>query len=133
MKMATQAPLRTAIGALRGILDDCTNEVQLQMQWMGRCETPWHIDAEIGDASDESLTPEPLFTYRRYDIELDRDWLRTQHDVLLSLRDLNRLSQFDNPGNAQELLDLARVVAAKVLPDSQEGREDKAASASATS
>ena len=67
---------------------------QLILQLLSRSPTPWLIDAEIGDLSDDLLGSEPALSYLRYDALLEKEGLR-----LLGLDDL--------AGKAEELRDMS--------------------------
>jgi hypothetical protein len=100
-----------ALGALRTMLTDNDALVQTLMQWMSRCATPWEIDSEIGDLSQDSFAGSAHFHYQRYDLILDRDWLKSNVGLELSPEAILRLAQFDQPQVAQELLDVGRAAA----------------------
>jgi uncharacterized protein len=57
------------------IMDDANWHNQLLLQFLSRTKTPWGIDAEVGDLSDDLLTPEPALTYLRYNAWLDENGL----------------------------------------------------------
>jgi hypothetical protein len=107
-----------ALGALRTMLTDNDALVQTLMQWMSRCATPWEIDSEIGDLSQDSFAGARHFLYQRYDLVLDRQWLKANLGLDVTPDVILRLAQFDQPAVAQELLDLGRKAAqARVKPE----------------
>jgi hypothetical protein len=107
-----------ALGALRTMLTDNDALVQTLMQWMSRCVTPWQIDSEIGDLSQDDFAGSPHFHYQRYDLVLDREWLKSNLGLDLPTDAVLRLAQFDQPEVAQELLDVGRAAAkARVKSD----------------
>lgn len=100
-----------ALGALRTMLTDNDALVQTLMQWMSRSPTPWPIDSEIGDLSRDAFSGSPHFHYQRYDLVIDREWLKDNLGLELTPDAILRLAQFDQPQVAQELLDLGRKAA----------------------
>lgn len=48
---------------------------QIILQLLSRSPTPWQIDSELGDLSDDLLVPEPALAYLRYDARIEPDEL----------------------------------------------------------
>ncbi len=90
---------------------------QLLLQAFSDTKTPWEIDAEVGDLSGDLLTREPLLTYLRYDVELDKPGLDELNLAELaanldSLRDMTRAE------NVDDLAEIGRRAArAQIQPD----------------
>jgi predicted acylesterase/phospholipase RssA len=57
------------------LMSDALWQNQLLLQYLSRSPTPWHIDSEVGDLSDDLLVHEPALWYVRYDAPLDADGL----------------------------------------------------------
>ncbi len=93
------------------MLTDNDALVQTLMQWMSRCATPWQINSEIGDLSQDDFSGSAHFHYQRYDLVLDREWLKSNLGLDLPPEAILRLAHFDQPQVAQELLDLGRAAA----------------------
>ncbi len=55
------------------LMDDASWQNQLLLQVLSRTKTPWQIDSEVGDLSDDRVTAEPVLTYLRYDFRLETD------------------------------------------------------------
>ncbi len=53
------------------LIEDASWQNQLILQYLSRSQTPWQINREIGDLSEDLLTPEPALTYLRYDVRLE--------------------------------------------------------------
>ncbi len=78
---------------------------QLLLQVLSKCPTPRTIDREIGDLSEDSITPEPLMTYLRYDA-----WLEAEKIEELGLPELApKAVEMRDITNAALRFDLARV------------------------
>lgn len=58
------------------IMNDANNQNQLLLQYLSRTQTPWRIDGEVGDLSEDLLTPEPALTYLRYNARLETNPLQ---------------------------------------------------------
>jgi len=87
------------------LMEDSNWLNQLLLQLLSRSPTPWHIDSEVGDLSDDLLTSEPAFTYLRYDALLDTVGLKE-----LDLDDLvPKQAHLRDLAASDSLDDLARI------------------------
>jgi len=79
-------------------MDDATWQNQLLLQYMSRTPTPWQIDSEVGDLASDLLTPEPLLTYLRYNVELETPTLLSLGltDLAPKAKDLREMSTASN-------------------------------------
>ena len=57
------------------LLRDASDLGETLLQWMSRSPTARAIDLQLGDLSGDQLSPEPLLTYLRYDLELSTEGL----------------------------------------------------------
>ena len=57
------------------LLDDANWNNQIILQFLSNTPTPWLVDREIGDLSDDLLTPEPLLSYLRYNVRLEGNYM----------------------------------------------------------
>ena len=67
---------KDAVTSLLSIMDDADELNRQLLQWMGKATgevSP--IDSIIGTLENETLSPEPMFSYMRYDPTLEKDWL----------------------------------------------------------
>ncbi|MGK7873784.1 MAG: patatin-like phospholipase family protein [Xenococcaceae cyanobacterium] len=55
------------------LMEDANWQNQLLLQYLSRSQTPWEIDRDMGDLSEDLLTPEPALTYLRYDVRFTPD------------------------------------------------------------
>jgi predicted secreted protein len=89
-------------------LADAQWQNQLILQALSRSPTPWLIDSEVGDLSEDLLTKEPALSYLRYDALLEPDELDR-----LNLEELvPKVHSLRNMCAAGNRFDLARVGAA---------------------
>ena len=58
------------------LIADASLQVQLLLQALSRSPTPWPIDAEIGDLTEDVISGTPLLHYLRFDGLLEPDQLR---------------------------------------------------------
>ena len=87
------------------LMDDATWQNQLILQYLSRSVTPWPIDIEAGDLSGDLLTPEPVLTYLRYNVRLEKASL-----IDLELADLApRAEELRDMSAAKNRGDLARI------------------------
>ena len=80
---------------------------QLLLQAISDTPTPWEIDAEVGDLAGDLLTPEPLLTYLRYDVELDGPGLDELNLGELA-RNLDSLRDMTRAENVDDLAEIGR-------------------------
>ena len=86
-------------------LADAQWQNQLILQALSRTPTPWVIDSEVGDLSEDLITEEPVLSYLRYDALLEPDELDR-----LNLEDLvPKVESLRNMCAAGNRFDLARV------------------------
>src|SRR4029077_13364585 len=64
--------------ALQSLMDDCERMNRATLQWMTNCLTPWLIDRAVGDMKLDSQAGPQLATYVRYNVLLERDWLKSE-------------------------------------------------------
>ncbi|WP_020179496.1 patatin-like phospholipase family protein [Methylopila sp. M107] len=88
--------LQFAIKALTGLIQETSQHTLATMQSLGRSLNPWPINSEIGDLGGGLLADRPLFTFVRYDVRLEQDWLADRLGLALSPRDVARLRRLDD-------------------------------------
>lgn len=103
--------------ALKSVMDDCNWLSQTMLQYLGQSPVPWQIDGEVGDLSGDQLGPEPAFHYLRYDMVYSSHWFDGQIGLQLEQRELDALTQFDEPAISPRLLELARHAARKQITE----------------
>jgi len=86
-----------AIKALAGMIADAGTHVLMQMQLMGRTDTPWEINSEIGDLGGYCLPQQPFFTFQRYDARLEADWLAKELGIHLSDKAIEIVRKMEDP------------------------------------
>ena len=104
-----------AMHALKSMVKDSGEEVLTMMQLLGRTDTPWTINSEIGDLNGVRLPPEPLFTFQRYDVRLKRDWLQSELGMSLSERTIADLTLLDNVAMIPLAYELGQIAAEKFV------------------
>jgi len=110
-----------AIQALSSMVTDSSNQVLTVMQALGRSESPWVINSEIGDLGGFLLPGEPLFTFQRYDARLDRDWLRDELGMTLSEAAVAGLARLDNSAAVPLAYEIGQAAAEKYVRPSHFG------------
>jgi uncharacterized protein len=83
------------------LMEDSNWFNQLLLQCLSRSQTPWTIDAEVGDLTADLLSTEPAFSYLRYDVWLDAHGLEELGVAELvpspqHLRDLSAAGNLDD-------------------------------------
>jgi len=104
--------LPVALRALTSQIADAQQLALAMMSWLGASTTPWEINAELGDLGAAPRPCAPLFTFSRYDIRLEQDWLAQHLGEHLDEPSLARLRRMDDPANIAPLYRLAEKAAA---------------------
>lgn len=94
---------KVSIQALTSLMNDCDAMNQTILQWMSRSPTAWKIDREIGDLQGDVLGGKELFSYLRYNVVLDREWLQSNLNVDLKASEVKGLQEMDKPKNMSKL------------------------------
>lgn len=100
---------KQGILALQSLMGDCARVNQIVLQWLTRCLTPWPIDRAVGDMKVDSEHGPQLATYARYDVVLQREWLKGNLNIDWDDDKIEELSQMDQPNNIHELAMLGRL------------------------
>ena len=101
------------VNSLLALMDDCGALVETLLQWMSTSSTARTIDRELGDLRNDLIGPTPLLSYLRYNIELEREFLRTELGLNLSPKQVSPLSEMDDPGNMALLKQIGDLVGEK--------------------
>jgi hypothetical protein len=103
---------RLAMRAMLSLMRDAEILSLALMQWFGQCDDPWEINSEIGDLKDDLPGgKQDWFRFMRYDLRLEKTWLKERLGLNLSDRDLKRFQRMDEARNIQVLYELAQVAA----------------------
>jgi len=107
-RMSTQdimnmSSAKVSLQALTSLMNDCDAMNQTILQWMSRSPTAWKIDREIGDLQGDVLGGKELFSYLRYNVVLDREWLQANVKVQLKTSEVKGLQDMDKPKNMSKL------------------------------
>jgi len=92
-----------SLQALTSLMNDCDAMNQTILQWMSRSPTAWKIDRVIGNLQGDVLGGRELFSYLRYNVVLDREWLQTNLGVDLKAHEVKGLQEMDKPKNMSKL------------------------------
>lgn len=111
-RAARAGPLRTARDSLRGVLHDAECETVTMMAWMGRCLVPFRINSEIENLEDDDAFDEPMFSYLRLNLPLEKSDLDAA-GLDVGEAELARLSRFGDPSTVEPLYKLAREYCAR--------------------
>ena len=105
-----------AIDALQGMISDGQELGLSILQWMSKSNQSWHINRALGDLTsntlglDQGLT-EPLLSFARYDIRLERDWLKTHLAFQTTPEHIELLRDFTSAKRIDTLHHLGSVAA----------------------
>jgi len=90
--------VKLALHSLLSMMGDTQTLALTQMQWLGECPAPWRINSEIGDLADERPPGQRWFRFMRYDVGLERPWIRDNlgkdltEETVASYRDMDKAS-----------------------------------------
>jgi len=94
------------------LMQDASWHNQAVMQWLSNCATPWSIDGEIGDLSNDCITGEAqkkgLLTYLRYNLWLDQPTLKGVMNKDYSKEQVDDLVEMSNADSRFELYDIGK-------------------------
>jgi uncharacterized protein len=84
------------------LMYDASELNEMLLQWLSRSPTARVIDTQIGTLQDDWLTPQPILTYLRYDIELSDKSLATV-GLRMSAAEAEGLHDMSNANNIEKL------------------------------
>jgi len=117
-ELAREIAALQGVAALQSLLDDCERTNRATLQWLTNCLTPWIVDRALGDMKLDSSSGPQLATYVRYNVLIERDWLKSELGADLDRSKLEQIRKMDDPSNLEDLAELGRLAAAKqVRPD----------------
>jgi uncharacterized protein len=102
-----------AVKSMLSLMDDCGALVETLLQWMSTSPSPRTIDRELADLRHDLLGGTPLFSYLRYNTELERDHLKSELGLELSAEEVEPLSAMDDPDNMPMLKKIGDLVGEK--------------------
>ena len=104
------------IRALSSLMDDASALNEQLMQWLSTSPTARPIDREVGDLGNDVLGGgAPWLTYLRYDVTLDRDWVKQRLGLDLDQRELDEVHAMDEPANMDSLANIGAAAAANLV------------------
>ncbi len=106
---------RVSLQALKSLMNDCDAMNQTMLQWMSRSPMAWEVDREVGDLSGDVLGGKELFSYLRYNVVLDREWLKDNLAVDLNAHEVKGLQKMDKPKNMDKLALLGTAAAQRQI------------------
>lgn len=98
--------------SLEGLVIGLAHRAALvQMQWLGKCETPMLLNSELRSPHDEEPAGGKLFRLYHYDLPLNESWIRSSLGLDISGGDVARMCRMDDSGIVQKLYAVARAAA----------------------
>jgi hypothetical protein len=114
-KLLDMPAAEQGLRALASLMDDCARVNHALLQWLTCCQTPWHIDRDVKDMKLDSEQGPNLARYSRYNVLLEKSWLKTEADIDLEPAQLAKLGAMDDASNMAELAKLGATAAAKQI------------------
>lgn len=110
--------LATGGAALGSLMNDCRELNELMMQWMGKQLGPRdEIDSLVGDLSGEVLAPQPLFSYTRYNLRIEKDWLKREFQKSYTDKEIKTLRNYKSIPTIAEWQELGSLYAEKYIKE----------------
>jgi hypothetical protein len=107
-----------AVKALKSVLEDCEDMVEVMLQWMSRSPTARVIDRELGMLSGAYVGTGPSLRYHRYNVHFEPAWFEQNLGRSITAKMLNDLAQMDKPANMTHLEEIGQMAAERfVLPE----------------
>jgi len=114
---------RLTYRALMSLMNDVQTFALTQMQYLGKCLTPWWIDSELEALEDEGPASGKMFGFLRYDLKLELPWIEKElgseiekekwFGRRLTQTDIIRLRSMDDPTIIHDIYKLAQIAAEK--------------------
>jgi hypothetical protein len=104
---------KLAFHALLSLMTDSQMLVLEIMQWLGECPAPWQINSEIGTLASDVPPGGKIFRFLRYDVRLEREWLKRELAYDASDELLSTLRAMDAPAAVRRLHEIGSLAAAK--------------------
>ncbi len=104
-------PLKVTLRAMLSLMSDSETLALAQMQWLGECPQPWVINSEIKDLAADSPPGQKWFRFLRYDVRLERPWLKDELGLTFTDAEIERFRQMDDPGIIQTIYQIAQQAA----------------------
>jgi len=104
-----------AVKALRSVLDDCEDLVEVMLQWMSDSPSARCIDRELGDLAGSYPGAGPCLRYQRYNVLFDDEWCRQALGQEFGRELLEQLALMDKPGNMARLEEIGQAAAARLV------------------
>lgn len=107
-----------AVKALKSVLDDCEDMVEVMMQWLSNSPTARPIDRELGTLGGCCAGSGPSLRYLRYNVHFDAAWFKRELGQDYQVGMLDELARMDRPGNMRHLEEIGTLAAQRfVLPE----------------
>jgi Patatin-like phospholipase len=115
--VARYAPaLATGGAALVSLMNDCRELNELAMQWLGKPTRKMDdIDSLVGNLANECLNNTPLFSYTRYNLRIEKEWLKREFDKTYTDKQIKRLRNYKDLDMIEEWQELGRLYAEKYI------------------
>jgi predicted acylesterase/phospholipase RssA len=113
----SNVPGKAAVKALLALMDDCNEEVETTMQWLGRSHTAKTIDREIGTLEGDELGGKKLLTYQRYNVELSGRGINQTLEAGLTPLEIDSVQEMDAPENIPILDKIGKALGKRISPE----------------
>lgn len=107
-----------AVKALKAVLEDCADLVEVVMQWMSHSPTARSIDRDMGTLEGSHIGPGPSLSYLRYNVHFEPEWFKQWLGTDYTKDELDELAKMDKPDNMDKLEAIGKLAAERfVSPD----------------
>ncbi len=102
--------------ALVSLMNDCRELNELVMQWLGKPTRQMDdIDSLVGNLANECLNNTPLFSYTRYNLRIEKEWLKQEFGKTYTDKQIKRLRNYKDLPMIEEWQELGQLYADKYI------------------
>lgn len=107
---------KDAVTSILSIMDDNAELNQLMMQWLGTATgVVDDVDSLVGNLQAETLAEKSLFSYMRYNPQLDKDWLAEALSLHYSENEIQTVRKMDSIDSMEMLTEIGRAYAKHIM------------------
>ncbi|HRC33685.1 MAG TPA: patatin, partial [Bacteroidia bacterium] len=100
------------------LMQDASWANQTILQWLSRSPTAKSIDGEVGDLTEDLISPEPILHYLRYNVTVAAAELEKITGKQYTTEHVTRLTDMSDAKNCAELYEIGYAAGQKEILDS---------------
>jgi len=104
-----------ALQSAVSIMDDCSEQAELLLQWMSSSPTARKIDSAVGNLSKDQLDGKNWLSYLRYNVQMDQKWVSENLGLPFTDEQLVKFQQMDTAEHMNELKEIGKTAGEKLV------------------